>query len=60
MIDTYAFEIARAADSPRAPSPVTLRDMQQAMWARHRVTAWQGAPVGTLTGETVRRIDRSL
>ena len=63
----YLTAIARAADNPRL-DPVQLRQAQQAMWARHKVAAWQGAPIGTLTAETVRRgtmararrIDRSL
>ena len=50
----YLTAIARAADNPRL-DPVQLRQAQQAMWARHRVTAWQCAPIGTLTAETVRR-----
>ena len=64
----YQADIARAADSRYGLTPSQLRQAQQAMWARHRVTAWQGAPIGTLTGEHVargsmaraRRIERSL
>lgn len=52
--DTYASDIARAADTPRL-TPATVRQAQAAMWARHKVAAWQGAPIGTLTAETVKR-----
>jgi len=53
-MNDYLTAIARAADNPRL-DPVQLRQAQQATWARHKVAAWQGAPIGTLTAETVAR-----
>lgn len=54
MIDTYVQAITRAADNHRAPSAAQLRQMQQAMWARHRLYEWQDQPVGSLSGSMVR------
>jgi len=39
-MNDYLTAIARAADDPRTPSPVQLRQAQQSMWARHKVAAW--------------------
>ena len=55
MTDTYTAAIARAADNVRAPSPAQLRQMQQAMWARHRLYDWQDRPVGALSAAMVQR-----
>jgi len=54
MNDTYMHDIARAADYPRV-TPAELRQLQREMWARHKVAAWQGAPLGTLSAGIVGR-----
>lgn len=51
----YLTAIARAADNPRTPSPVQLRQAQAAMWARHRFEAWRIAPIGALSASMVTR-----
>lgn len=61
----YIADIARAADSTRAPSPVQLREAQAAMWARHRYEAWRTSPVASLSAGMVqpgkaRRVERAL
>lgn len=51
----YQTDIARAADSPLTPSPDVLARMQREMWARHKVAAWQGAPIGRLSAAMMTR-----